>query len=110
MMHGRTQMMTQGRKGISMAHRAALGCLAVARQLSVVVMVVSIIALVAGTPGTSYAKKKKESKEDRQTEDTVVVSNFGPLFRGTDETFPAGAILNSGPNRLVKGGSTLLRA
>src|SRR5713101_1465731 len=110
MTHGRMQMMTQGRKGISMAHRAALGCLAVARQLSVVVMVVSIIALVAGTAGTSYAKKKKVSAEDRQTEDTVVVTNFGSLFAGTVETFAAGSILTSGPVRLIKGASTLLGA
>ncbi len=103
-------MMTQGRKGISMAHRAALGCLAVARQLSVGVMVVSIIALVAGTAGTSYAKKKKVSAEDRQTEDTVVVTNFGSLFAGTVETFAAGSILTSGPVRLIKGASTLLGA
>src|SRR6267142_2837396 len=101
MTHGRMQMKTQGRKGISMAHRAALGCLAVARQLSVVVMVVSIIALVAGTAGTSYAKKVP-------TKDTVVVSNFGSLFGGTVETFAAGSVLNSGPSRLIKGGSTLL--
>ena len=97
-------------KGISMAHRAALGCLAVARQLSVVVMVVSIIALVAGTAGTSYAKKKKVSKEDRQTEDTVVVTNFGSLFAGSIETFAAGSILTSAPLRQVRGSATLLGA
>ena len=67
--------MTQGTQSISMAHKAALGCLAVARQLSVVVVMVSIIALVAGTAGTSYAKKK--TPEDRSTEDTVVVTKNG---------------------------------
>lgn len=101
--------MTQGTESISMAHRAALGCLAVARQLPVVVMVVSIIALVAGTAGTSYAKKKK-SAEDRKTEDTVVVSNFGSLFAGSVETFAAGSILTSGPTRRVVGSSTLIGA
>ena len=90
-----------------MAHRAALGCLAVARQLSVVVMVVSIVALVAGTAGTSYAKK---SKEDRQTEDTVVVSNFGSLFAGSVETFAAGSVGNVRPLRLVRGSNTLIGA
>jgi len=93
-----------------MAHRAALGCLAVARQLSVVVMMVSIVALVAGTAGTSYAKKKKTSPEDRATEDTVVVTNFGSLFGGSIETFAAGSILTSGPIRLVRGSNTLLGA
>jgi len=102
-------MITQGRKGISMAHRAALGCLAVARQLSVVVMVVSIVALVAGTVGTSYAKKKV-SAEDRQTEDTVVVTNFGSLFAGSVETFAAGSVGNVRPFRVVKGSNTLVGA
>src|SRR5258707_275815 len=109
MTHGRMQMITQGRKGISMAHRAALGCLAVARQLSVVVMAVSIIALVAGTVGTSYAKKKV-SAEDRQTEDTVVVTNFGSLFAGSVETFAAGSVGNLSPLRLVRGSNTLIGA
>jgi len=103
-------MITQGRKGISMAHRAALGCLAVARQLSVVVMVVSIVALVAGTAGTSYAKKKKVSAEDRQTEDTVVVTNFGSLFAGSVETFAAGSVGNVRPLRLIRGSNTLIGA
>jgi hypothetical protein len=104
------QTMTQGTERISMAHRAALGCLAVARRLPVVVVVVSIVALVAGTAGTSYAKKKKVTPEDRQTEDTVVVTNFGSLFAGTVETFAAGSILTSGPSRLIKGPATLLGA
>ncbi len=112
MTHGRMQTMTQGRDGISLAHRAALRCLAVARRLSVVALVVSIAALVAGTAGTSYAKGKKPhvSKEDRHLEDTVVVSNFGTLFLGSIETFAAGSIATSGPIREVKGPSTLLGA
>ena len=101
--------MTQDTKSISMAHRAALGCLAIARQLSVVVMVVSIVALVAGTAGTSYAKKKV-TKEDRQTEDTVVVSNFGSLFAGSVETFAAGSILTSAPVRNIIGPNTFIGA
>jgi len=109
MTHGRMQTMTQDTKSISMAHRAALGCLAIARQLSVVVMVVSIVALVAGTAGTSYAKKKV-SKEDRQTEDTVVVSNFGSLFAGSVETFAAGSILTSAPVRNIIGPNTFIGA
>jgi hypothetical protein len=103
--------MTQGTQSISMAHRAALGCLAVARQLSVVVMMVSIVALVAGTAGTSYAKsKKKVTPEDRQLEDTVVVTNFGSLFAGSVETFAAGSILTSGPIRRIIGSHTLIGA
>jgi len=74
-----------------------------------VVMVVSIVALVAGTAGTSYAKKKV-SKEDRQTEDTVVVSNFGSLFAGSVETFAAGSILTSAPVRNIIGPATLIGA
>ena len=108
MTHGRMQTMTQGTQSISMAHRAALGCLAVARQLSVVVVMVSIIALVAGTAGTSYAKKK--TPEDRSTEDTVVVTNFGSLFAGSVETFAAGSVLNSGPIRQIRGSNTLIGA
>ena len=65
--------MTQGKDGISLAHRAALRCRAIARQLSVVALVASAVALVVGTAGSSYAADKK-------TEDTVVVSNFGTLF------------------------------
>jgi hypothetical protein len=107
MTHGRMQMMTQGRKAISMAHRAALGCLAVARQLLVVVMVVSIVALVAGTAGTSYAKKKGPGP-NKQLHDTVVVSNFASLFAGSIETFAAGAIHNSAPLRNIIGSNTLL--
>jgi hypothetical protein len=102
--------MTQGTQSISKAHRAALGCLAVARQLSVVVMMVSIVALLAGTAGTSYAKQKKTTPEDRATEDTVVVTNFGSLFAGSIETFAAGSILTSGPIRQVRGSHTLLGA
>src|ERR1700676_289320 len=102
MTHGRMQTMTQGRKGISMAHRAALGCLAVARQLSVVVVGVSIVALVAGTAGTSYAKKKP-IPEDHALEQTVVVSNSGSLFAGTVETFAAGSIISAGPSRFIRG-------
>src|SRR5258708_40176421 len=82
MTHGRMQTMTQGRDGISLAHRAALGCLAVARRLSVVVLVMSIAALMAGTPGTSYAKKPT-LPPGKSTEQTVVVSNFGSLFAGS---------------------------
>jgi hypothetical protein len=104
------QTMTQDAKSISMAHRAALGCLAIARQLSVVVMVVSIVALVAGTAGTSYAKKKKTTPEDKATEQTVVVSNFGSLFAGSVETFAAGSILTSAPSRNIIGSHTLIGA
>jgi len=105
------QKMTQDTESISMAHRAALGCLAVARQLSVVVMVVSIVALVAGSAGTSYAKNnKKVTPEDRQLEDTVVVSNFGSLFAGSIETFAAGSIAGSAPLRNIIGSSTFLGA
>jgi len=92
--------MTQGRDGISLAHRAALRCPAIARQLSVVTLVVSVVALVAGTAGTSYAKK------DRKLEDTVVVSNFGVLFGGSVETFAVGSITGSAPIRKIKGFST----
>jgi hypothetical protein len=104
--------MTQGTHGISLAHRAALGCLAVARRLPVVVLVVSIAAFMAGTAGTSYAKKKPvtTSKERRATEQTVVVSNFGSLFQGSIETFAAGSIMTSGPTRFVHGPATLLQA
>ncbi len=102
--------MTQGRDRISLAHTAAQGFKAVARHLSVVAAVLSIAALVAGTAGTSYAKKHKVSKEDRHLEDTVVVSNFGTLFKGSIETFAAGSILKSGPTREVKGSATLLGA
>ena len=103
--------MTQDTESISMAHRAALGCLAVARQLSAVVMVVSIVALVAGSAGTSYAKgNKKVSPEDRQLEDTVVVSNFGSLFAGSVETFAAGSIAGSAPLRNIIGSNTFLGA
>src|SRR5260370_11281987 len=105
---GRMHTMTQGTESISKAHRAALGCLAVARQLSVVVMVVSIIALVAGTVGTSYAKTKPPPKNS--TEEALVVTNFGSLFEGSVETFAAGSFFNTGPTRRIKGNSTLLGA
>ena len=103
--------MTQDTESISMAHRAALGCLAVARRLSVVVMVVSVVALVAGSAGTSYAKNKKHvSPEDRKLEDTVVVTNFGSLFAGSVETFAAGSIISSAPSRNIIGPATLIGA
>ena len=101
--------MTQGTQSISMAHRAALGCLAVARQLSVVVMVVSIVALVAGSAGTSYAKKKGPGP-NKQLHDTVVVSNFGSLFAGSIETFAAGTIAGGAPLREIIGSNTFLGA
>jgi hypothetical protein len=103
--------MTQDTESISMAHRAALGCLAVARQLAVVVMMVSVVALVAGSAGTSYAKnKKKVTPEDKQLEDTVVVSNFGSLFAGSLETFAAGTIATGAPLREIIGSNTFLGA
>ena len=102
--------MTQDTESISMAHRAALGCLAVARQLSVVVMVVSVVAFVAGSAGTSYAKKKKVTPEDKQLEDTVVVSNFGSLFAGSVETFAAGTMAGGAPLRNIIGSNTFLGA
>src|SRR5258708_29222994 len=109
MTHGRMQTMTQGRDGISLAQRAALGCLAVARRLSVVVLVMSIAAFLAGTAGTSYAKKKPVTTDkDKALEDTVVVTNFGSLFAGSVETFAAGSIFSSRPLRDVIGSATLL--
>lgn len=102
--------MIQGTDGISLAHRAAQRCLAVARQLSVVALVVSIAALLAGTAGTSYAQGRKVSREDRTIEDTVVVSNFGSLFAGSVETFTAGSAGNIHAAREIKGSSTLLGA
>ena len=101
--------MTQDTESISMAHKAALGCLAVARRLSVVVMVVSVVALVTGSAGTSYAKKKT-IPEDKQLEDTVVVSNFGSLFAGSIETFAAGTIAGGAPLRNIIGSNTFLGA
>src|SRR5258708_9703349 len=108
MTHGRMQTMTQGRDGISLAHRAALGCLAVTRGLSVVVLVMSISAFMAGTAGTSYAKKP--SPPHNVTEQTVVVTNFGSLFAGSITTFAAGSIMSSAPTRFVHGPATLLGA
>jgi hypothetical protein len=103
--------MTQGRNGISLAHRAAPGFMTVARHLSVVAAVLSIAALVAGTAGTSYAKgKKPASDKDKFLEDTVVVSNFGSLFGGSIETFDVGAGFFSHPSREIVGPATLLGA
>ncbi len=94
--------MTQGNEGISTAHRAALRCPAIARQLSVVTLVVSIAALVVGTAGTSYARGH------RRTTETVVVSNFGVLFAGSVETFAAGSAHNAAPTLKIIGTSTTL--
>ena len=95
--------MTQGNDGISLAHRAALRCRAIARHLSVVTLMVSIAALVVGAAGKSYAADKK-------TEDTVVVSNFGVLFAGSVETFAAGSVHNAIPTKKIKGLATTLGA
>ncbi len=94
--------MTQGREGTSLAHRAALRCLADVRRLSALAMVVSTIAFLAGSAGTSYAR--------HSTGDTVVVSNFGTLFAGSVETFAAGSFANSPPTIVLRGPATLLGA
>jgi hypothetical protein len=98
MTHGRTQTMTQGREGISLAHRSALKFWEVARQLSVVAVMFSVAAILAVTADSSYAGLAN----------TVVVSNNGAILGGSVETFPAGSFDNAKPSLEVKGNKTFL--
>ncbi len=101
--------MTQGRDGISLAHRAALRFWEVARQLSVVAAMFTVAAVLAATADPSYAGgKKNKSTEDRQLEDTVVVSNNGAILGGSTTTYTAGSGSNAKPLFEVKGANTLM--
>jgi len=107
MTHGRIQTMTQGREGISLAHKTAQRLMRVARRLSVVAAMFVIAALVAGTAGTSYAKPHHKSSTTT-TLDTVSVTNFGAAFGGSLSTFGAGTGADDRPMLHVTGVNTLL--
>jgi hypothetical protein len=92
--------MTEGRDGISLAPNRAPGLMGVARRLSVVAAMLAIAAFVAGTASSGYAGSGLT--------DPVTVSNFGGVFAGSLETFPAGAGHNAKPASRAKGGATLL--
>ena len=101
--------MTQGRDGISLAHRAALRFWEVARQLSVVAALFTVAALLAATADPSYAGgKKNKATSDRTLEDTVVVSNNGAILGGSLTTYTAGSGANAKPLFEVKGNHTLM--
>ncbi len=107
--------MTQGRDGTSLAYARALKLVAVARRLSLVAAVFAVAALLAGTTGTTYAQPPT-------LEDSVAVSNYGPAFNGSLESFcgdifnwlpvpcPEGANHNAKPVLRAAGPATLLGA
>jgi hypothetical protein len=103
--------MTQGRDGISLAHRAALSFWEVARQLSVVAAMFTVAAVLAATADPGYAGgKKKISVEDRVLENTVVVSNNGAILGGSLTTYVHGSRDNAKPLFEVKGNHTVMGA
>ena len=92
--------MTEGRDGIWLAPTTAPGLMGVARRLSVVAAMLAIAAFVAGTAGSGYAGSG--------TTNPATVSNFGGVFEGSLETFPAGSGHHSKPAFRVKGTNSLL--